>query len=358
MRAASSAAAAAAGRVRVRYAPSPTGFLHLGGLRTALFNFLFARANGGTYLLRIEDTDQSRQVPGSVEGLIRALHWCGVHHDEGPTLVRAPDGGETIAQVGSAGPYIQSHRLPLYRATADAMLAAGTAYRCFCTPQRLAALREAQSKRSATTLYDRACLKLPPGEADRRAAAGEPHVVRLRVPDTSDHVTFQDEVVGTVRFATAVVDDQVLLKSDGFPTYHLASVVDDHAMGISHVIRGQEWLSSTPKHVLTYAALGWQPPAFAHLPLLLNPDRSKLSKRHGDAAVEDFQVCFCDARDPAVCLPHAFPAGTHCGTLGPHHPPHRGVRCLCDVRTHHPPPLPPPSPTVVDRLLATFPRRW
>jgi glutamyl-tRNA synthetase len=274
----------------VRYAPSPTGFLHLGGLRTALFNFLFARATGGTYLLRIEDTDQARQVPGSVEGLIRALQWCGVHHDEGPMLTRGTGGEEVVTQAGPAGPYIQSQRLPLYRATAEGMLAAGTAYRCFCTPHRLAALREAQSKRAATTLYDRACLKLPAGEAERRAAAGEPHVIRLRVPDGADHVSFADQVVGPVRFAAAVVDDQVLLKSDGFPTYHLASVVDDHAMGISHVIRGQEWLSSTPKHVLTYRALGWEPPAFAHLPLLLNPDRSKLSKRHGDAAVEDFQV--------------------------------------------------------------------
>jgi hypothetical protein len=240
---------------------------------------------------------------------------------------------------GGAGPYVQSQRLPLYRAQADRLLSAGHAYRCFCTPERLKALRDAQAKRGSTTLYDRACLRIPVQEAERRAALGEPHTVRFAVPASVSYthgapgsnppegadgaaeggqltfqptlsrlgggstlgvsgsafagaegsIRLQDRVVGAVAFAPSVVDDQVLLKSDGFPTYHLASVVDDHLMRMSHVIRGQEWLSSTPKHLLLYAALGWTPPAFAHLPLLLNADRSKLSKRQGDASVEDFR---------------------------------------------------------------------
>ena len=270
--------------VRVRYAPSPTGFLHLGGLRTALYNYLFARANDGTFILRIEDTDKSRQVAGSIEGLIRALKWCGVDYDEGPKINDSLD--TIVGDHGAHGPYVQSQRLPTYHAHAYDLLTSGKAYRCFCTPQRLEAVREAQAKKGQPTLYDRTCAKLPAGEAERRAAAGEPHVIRMYVPSGQSHLA--DQVVGDVTFGHAVVDDQVLLKSDGFPTYHLASVVDDHLMGISHVIRGQEWLSSTPKHLLLYSAFGWKPPAFAHLPLLLNPDRSKLSKRHGDAAVEDF----------------------------------------------------------------------
>jgi glutamyl-tRNA synthetase len=294
--------------VRVRYAPSPTGFLHLGGLRTALYNYLFARASGGTFLLRIEDTDKSRQVPGSVEGLVRALHWCGLPYDEGPplppsallhegatagghdalALLLPQIGGGRASPVHDCGPYVQSQRLPLYAAAAARLVEGGHAYRCFCSTERLQALREAQRRAGAASLYDRACSHIAPAEAERRAAGGEAHVIRMRVP--AGQSVLNDIVVGEVRFPHGVVDDQVLLKSDGFPTYHLAAVVDDHAMAISHVIRGQEWLSSTPKHMLLYAALGWTPPAFAHLPLLLNVDKSKLSKRHGDAAVEDFMV--------------------------------------------------------------------
>jgi glutamyl/glutaminyl-tRNA synthetase len=285
---------------RVRYAPSPTGSLHLGGLRTALFNYLFARAHGGAFLLRIEDTDKQRQKPGSIDGLIRALQWCGLDYDEGPVRI---DGKEdtnaatdahseahSFTSKGSSGPYIQSQRLPVYRQHADALLQSGHAYRCFCTPERLQALRDAQAKAGVPNpVYDRACLKLPAGEAERRAAAGEPHVVRLLVPQQGSS-TFDDNVLGVVSFAHNGVDDQVLIKSDGYPTYHLASVVDDHLMNISHVIRGQEWLSSTPKHLILYKSFGWQPPMFAHLPLLLNADRTKLSKRHGDASVEDFMA--------------------------------------------------------------------
>lgn len=273
----------AARAIRVRYAPSPTGFLHLGGLRTALYNYLFARKQGGAFLLRIEDTDKSRQVPGSVEGLIRAMRWSGLEYDEGPADPDVPGATER----GKYGPYVQSQRLPLYKQHAEQLVSTGHAYRCFCSSERLTALRESQAAKGQTTLYDRACTHIPPAEADRRAAAGEPHVIRMFVPTGSTAV--DDVVLGGVTMPHGAVDDQVLMKSDGYPTYHLASVVDDHMMHISHVIRGQEWLASTPKHVLLYKAFGWPTPAFAHLPLLLNTDKSKLSKRHGDAAVEDFQ---------------------------------------------------------------------
>ena len=271
--------------VRVRYAPSPTGFLHLGGLRTALYNALFARAAGGTFIVRIEDTDRRRQVAGSAESLLRALRWCGLPHDEGPELDAS--GATLTGCLGAAGPYIQSQRLPSYVAVAEELLSRGHAYRCFCSAERLTALREAAARSGmAAPSYDRRCAHVPAGESARRAAAGEPHVVRLFVP--AGETSVDDGVLGRVSFSHTVVDDQVLLKSDGFPTYHLAAVVDDHAMAVSHVIRGQEWLSSTPKHLLLHAAMGWAPPIYAHLPLLLNTDRSKLSKRAGDAAVEDF----------------------------------------------------------------------
>lgn len=262
--------------VRVRFAPSPTGFLHIGGLRTALYNFSFARRHGGKFILRIEDTDQQRLVPGSVESLLAALRWCGIENDEGPDV------------GGAFGPYVQSQRLPLYASAATRLLETGHAYRCFCSAERLDSLRKSQAKRGRTPLYDRVCARLPPGESASRAAAGEAHVVRLLVPP--GHSVVDDAVRGVVSFSNADVDDQVLLKSDGWPTYHLANVVDDAAMGISHVIRGQEWLPSTPKHTLLYAALNLPPPTFAHLPILLNPDRSKLSKRSGDASVQDFKA--------------------------------------------------------------------
>lgn len=268
--------------VRVRFAPSPTGYLHIGGLRTALYNYSFARRNAGKFILRIEDTDQARLVPGSVESLIAALRWCGIEHDEGPAI------------GGPYGPYVQSERLNLYTDASLRLLESGHAYRCFCSSERLDDLRKSQTKRGRTPLYDRTCTRLAAGEAERRAAAGERHVIRLLVPPGS--TSFRDIVRGSVTFNNADVDDQVLLKSDGWPTYHLASVVDDTAMDISHVIRGQEWLPSTPKHLMLYAAMGVPPPTFAHLPILLNPDRSKLSKRSGDASVEDFKASGYTAR--------------------------------------------------------------
>ncbi|TYZ59775.1 hypothetical protein PybrP1_007658 [[Pythium] brassicae (nom. inval.)] len=261
--------------VRTRYAPSPTGYLHLGGLRTALFNYLFARSTGGQFLLRIEDTDKTRQVEGSIEALINSLKWCGVEEDEGPT------------KGGPHAPYIQSQRLETYREHADRLLECGHAYRCFCTPERLANLRASQTRNGDATMYDRACLGLAPEDVVARVARGEPHTIRLKIPVGKTVV--KDLLRGYVQFEHAGIDDQVLMKSDGYPTYHLANVVDDHAMGISHVIRGEEWLPSTPKHVLLYKALGFTAPQFAHLGLLLNEDRSKLSKRQGDVAVEDFR---------------------------------------------------------------------
>jgi glutamyl-tRNA synthetase len=263
--------------IRVRFAPSPTGYLHVGGLRTALYNYLFAKHNGGKFILRIEDTDQSRKVEGAVENLIRTLQWAGVEYDEGPD------------REGSCGSYVQSERLPIYREHALDLIKNGHAYYCFCTAERLADVRKKQSELKQSFSYDRHCREIPLDEAERRVAAGEKYVVRMKVPLTGE-MTFEDVIRGEVTIAYKVLDDQVLLKSDGFPTYHLAVVVDDHLMGITHVIRGEEWLPSTPKHLLLYDFFGWEVPVLAHLPLLLNPDKSKLSKRQGDVAVEDYRA--------------------------------------------------------------------
>jgi glutamyl-tRNA synthetase len=263
-------------QVRVRFAPSPTGYLHVGGLRTALYNYLFARRNKGVFVLRIEDTDRARYVEGAVENLIRTLHWAGIDYDEGPV------------KGGAAGPYVQSERLALYQEHAAQLVKSGAAYHAFDTPEELEAMRKAREKEKLTPKYDRRALRLTPAEVKAKLDAGLPSVVRMKVPDVPA-VAFDDIVRGRVEFASPQIDDQVLLKSDGFPTYHLANVVDDHLMGISHVIRGEEWLSSTPKHVLLYRFFGWDMPQFAHLPLLLNPDKSKLSKRQGDVAVEDYR---------------------------------------------------------------------
>lgn len=265
-----------ADRVRVRFAPSPTGFLHVGGLRTALYNYLFARRHGGVFVLRIEDTDRTRYVPGAVEKLIQSLHWTGLDYDEGP------DKG------GPFGPYVQSERADLYRDAAARLREADLAYPCFCTPERLEEMRAEQKARKGPMRYDRRCLELPPSEVAARERDGVSCTIRLKVP-RGETITMRDRVRGEVSFNSDLVDDQVILKSDGFPTYHLAVVVDDHAMGITHVIRGEEWLSSVPKHLLLYRFLDYPLPEYAHLPLLLNPDRSKLSKRQGDVAVEDYR---------------------------------------------------------------------
>jgi glutamyl-tRNA synthetase len=263
--------------VRVRFAPSPTGFLHVGGLRTALYNFLFARKNEGTFVLRIEDTDRTRYVGGALENLVEIFRWVGLEYDEGPM------------KGGPYAPYIQSERLNIYGEHVKKLLDVGKAYRCFCTHERLQAMRKEQEKHRLPLKYDRTCLKLEPTGIDDNLKKGSPFVVRMTIPEART-ILFHDIIRGEVEIESDQLDDQVLLKSDGYPTYHLANVVDDHLMGITHVIRGEEWLSSTPKHVLLYEYFGWEMPRFAHLPLLLNPDRSKLSKRQGDVAVEDYRV--------------------------------------------------------------------
>jgi len=268
--------------MRTRFAPSPTGLLHVGGLRTALFAYLLAKKSGGTFMLRIEDTDQERSVEGAVENILRTLHWAGLDPDEGVVLR-----GGTVTQEGAKGPYIQSQRLELYRAGAQELLAKGSAYRCFCSPARLEEMRREQQARKEAPMYDRLCCSLCEDEIAQRISAGEPHVIRLKVP-RSGKITFTDEIRGPLSFLGHTVDDQVLLKSDGFPTYHLAHVVDDHLMDIDLVIRGEEWLSSLPKHLLLFRALGWEPPRYAHVPLLLNKDKTKLSKRQGDTAAGEY----------------------------------------------------------------------
>eukprot|EP01132_Coremiostelium_polycephalum_P008334 gene8334-10238_t len=261
--------------VRVRYAPSPTGLMHLGGLRTALFNYLFAKKSNGTFILRIEDTDQSRYVEGSAKNLEDCLTWAGIPYDEGPS------------KPGKCGPYTQSQRLDIYKHYAQVLLDKGDAYRCFCTSERLDTARALLKNKNTVTLYDRHCLKLSKEEVERRLANGDSYTVRLKIPSEKS-TKFNDIVKGNVNFNNQLIDDQILMKSDGFPTYHLASVVDDHLMGISHIIRGEEWLNSTPKHIILYEALGWEPPIMAHVPLLLNSDKSKLSKRQGDVSVDAY----------------------------------------------------------------------
>ncbi|MBK8802759.1 MAG: glutamate--tRNA ligase [Fibrobacteres bacterium] len=271
--------------VRVRFAPSPTGYLHVGGARSALFNWLFARKMGGKFLLRIEDTDQSRYNETALHDLIRDLKWLGLNWDEGPEV------------GGPHEPYYQSQRLDLYKRHADELIAKGSAYRCFCTSERLDALRARQEENKMPPGYDRHCRDVDPEESNRRAAAGEVHVVRLRTP-MSGKTVFTDLIRGEIEYQNHVLDDLVLLKTDGFPTYHLANVVDDHDMQITHVLRGDEWIPSTPRHVLLYQAFGWTPPVFCHLPVILAPGGGKLSKRKGAASVGDF-------RDKGY-LPHAL----------------------------------------------------
>src|SRR3989442_3287407 len=254
--------------VVVRYAPSPTGALHLGGARTALFNYLYARQKGGRFLLRIEDTDRARLKPGSQEQIEEGLQWLGMTLDETPL--------------------IQSERKAIYQQAATTLLEYGAAYLCFCKPERLEQMRAQQRARHEPERYDRRCRSIPRAESDRRAAAGERFVVRQAMP-IDGTTTLQDLVMGTVTFRNDTLDDHVLLKSDGFPTYHLAFAVDDHEMRISHIIRGDGWLPSAPKHLLLFQAFNWLPPAFAHLPLVLGPDKKPLAKRHGARDVLEYR---------------------------------------------------------------------
>lgn len=268
--------------IRTRLAPSPTGFLHVGGLRTALYCYLHAKKNGGTFFLRIEDTDQGRFVEGAIENLVKSLHTCGIHPDEG---VLFEDG--KVIQKGEYGPYIQSERLELYQKHAQELVEKGHAYYCFCTSDRLEAMRKEQIELKRPPMYDRLCLSLSPEEIETKKKEGLSCVIRQKIPRDRT-VQFEDIVRGKVRFEGATLDDQVLLKSDGFATYHLAHVVDDHYMKTQPVIRGEEWLPSLPKHLLLFEAFGWEVPQYAHLPLLLNANKTKLSKRDGDVAVEDY----------------------------------------------------------------------
>jgi len=262
--------------VRVRIAPSPTGDPHVGTAYIALFNYVFARQSGGAFVLRIEDTDQTRSRVDSEAQIMSALRWLGLRWDEGPDV------------GGPHGPYHQSARLPIYREHADLLVARDKAYRCFCTAERLAELRQKQQAEKLAPGYDRHCRGLDPAESARRVAGGEAHTIRLAVPTTGS-VRFRDRLRGDVDIAVTQVDDQVLLKSDGFPTYHLANVVDDRLMEITHVIRAEEWISSTPKHVLLYQAFGWDPPEWIHMPLLRNQDRSKISKRKNPVSIDFYR---------------------------------------------------------------------
>ena len=265
-------------RVRVRFAPSPTGYLHVGGARTALFNYLFAHHHKGDFLLRIEDTDRSRYQENALLEIYQSLRWLGIEWDEGPE------------KGGQCGPYVQSQRTDLYREHAERLIAGGAAYRCFCTPERLSQLRITQEKEKLPLGYDRHCRSLPPEEEKRLLDSKAPYIIRLRIPlGEGEKVVFEDHIRGAIEYSTSVLDDLVLLKSDGFPTYHLANVVDDHFMKITHVLRGDEWIASTPRHILLYKALGWTPPKFAHMPVILSPDGGKLSKRKGAASVMDYQ---------------------------------------------------------------------
>jgi len=262
--------------VRTRIAPSPTGDPHVGTAYVALFNYALARRSGGQFILRIEDTDRQRSHPASERMIFEALRWLGLSWDEGPDV------------GGPCGPYRQSERTEIYRQHAEELLRRGAAYLCFCSPARLEALREEQREKKLSLGYDGRCRSLAPAEARARRAAGEPHVVRLAMP-SEDTMVVSDALRGDIRFERAQMDDQVLLKSDGFPTYHLANVVDDHLMGITHVLRAEEWLSSLPKHVQLYRAFGWEMPVFCHLPLLRNPDKSKISKRKNPVSLNHYR---------------------------------------------------------------------
>ncbi len=270
-------------RVRTRFAPSPTGYLHIGGLRTGLYSYLFAKVNGGDYILRIEDTDRTRLVGDATKRLVDTLNYLGVKHDEG---VEYDEKGEQY-EVGEYGPYIQSTNFEVYQKAANTLIDKGFAYKCFCSKERLDKIREEKMAKGETGKYDGLCKSLSKEEVAEKVKLGEKYVVRLALLENTD-ITFHDYIRGDVTFNTADLDDQVLIKQDGFPTYHLAVVVDDHNMKVTHVIRGEEWVSSTPKHIALYDAFGWEKPEYIHLPLILNEQKKKLSKRHDDVSVESF----------------------------------------------------------------------
>jgi glutamyl-tRNA synthetase len=264
--------------IRDRYAPSPTGLQHIGGLRTALFNYLFAKSKGGDFILRLEDTDRTRSDPAYVQNIYDTFNWLRIHWDEGPDV------------GGKNAPYVQSERFPLYRKYAEDLLAKDRAYYCFCSSERLEKVRQEREEiHLSETGYDRLCRHIPAAEAAARVEHGEPYVIRLKIP-LGESTHFRDRLLGDITWKNDDVNpDPVLLKSDGFPTYHLANVVDDHLMEISHVLRAQEWLSSTPLHIITYESFGWTPPEFCHLPMVMGSDGKKLGKRHGATGIDEFR---------------------------------------------------------------------
>lgn len=260
--------------VRTRFAPSPTGYMHIGNLRTALYEYLIAKSQGGKFILRIEDTDQERQVEGAVDVIYNTMRMTGLKHDEGPDI------------GGDYGPYVQSERMGMYMDYAKELVEKGEAYYCFCTKERLESLKESNAEGAAFAKYDRHCLGLSKEEVQAKLDAGEPFVIRQKMPD-SGTTTFSDVVYGDITVENSELDDQILMKADGFPTYNFANVVDDHLMHITHVVRGSEYLSSTPKYNLLYKAFGWEPPVYVHLPAVMRDAHHKLSKRHGDKSFED-----------------------------------------------------------------------
>lgn len=260
--------------IRTRYAPSPTGYMHIGNLRTALYEYLIAKSAGGKFILRIEDTDQERYVEGAVDVIYKTLRMAGLKHDEGPDI----DGGY--------GPYIQSERKHLYMEYAKKLVDMGAAYYCFCTKERLAELKAESDSNGAAYKYDRHCLGLSKAEIEEKLKNNEPFVIRQKMPDTGT-TSFEDVVYGTITVDNSTLEDQILIKSDGLPTYNFANVIDDHLMKITHVVRGNEYLSSAPKYNLLYQAFGWEIPTYVHVSMIVKPDGTKMSKRNGDPSFED-----------------------------------------------------------------------
>jgi|TARA_B100000315_G_C14587727_1_gene594002 glutamyl-tRNA synthetase len=267
-------------KIRTRFAPSPTGAPHVGNIRTALFVWLFARHNKGNFILRVEDTDQSRAEQGSIKSILEALNWLGLDIDEGIF--------KQGQEKGKHGPYTQSNRLKTYRDHAKKLVQAGHAFYCFCSQERLAVISELQKQEKKPPKYDGQCLNLKPEDVKKWLAEKRSAVIRMKVPQEGE-TSFKDTIKGNITVQNSTINYQVLLKSDGFPTYHLASVVDDYLMEISHVLRADEWIASTPKHVLLYQYFGWEPPEFIHLPIILGQDKSKLSKRHGAISILDYK---------------------------------------------------------------------
>lgn len=266
-------------KIRTRFAPSPTGFLHMGSLRTIIFGYLVSKTEGrdGKFILRIEDTDQKRKVEGAVEKIIEIIDWLGIKFDEGPHI------------GGDYGPYIQTERLDIYKSYIDELVTKGQAYYCFCTSERLERMRSGQAEKKLPPRYDRCCRDLSKEEISERIKAGESYVIRQKMP-LEGEILAHDELRGDIKFSASELEDHVLMKSNGIPTYHFASVVDDHLMEISHVIRGEEWLPSLPKNQLLYKSFGWDSPKFIHMAVSLNKGGGKLSKRQGDVSVEDFKI--------------------------------------------------------------------